>query len=90
MVLAMPNTKPAVVNASALEKVEKLYGNKALCDYGLYLGASIDNAEAISQIAYRSCGLKMYLNTTFGDLKLDRMESWIKRKIRYERRLVNC
>jgi len=82
MVLAMPNTKPAIVNAEALEKTEKLYEQKALCDYGLYLGAGIDNAEAISQVAYRSCGLKMYLNTTFGDLKLDNMESWIKRKIK--------
>jgi len=80
MVLAMPNTKPALTNASVLETTEKLYEKKALCDYGLYLGASIDNAQAISQIAYRSIGLKMYLNTTFGDLKLDNMESWMKRK----------
>lgn len=80
MVLAMPNTKPALMNAAALEKTEKLYEKKALCDYGLYMGASADNAEAISQIAYRSVGLKMYLNTTFGDLKLNSMESWMKRK----------
>jgi hypothetical protein len=44
------------------------------------MGASVDNAQAISQIAYRCIGLKMYLNTTFGDLKLDNMESWMKRK----------
>jgi carbamoyl-phosphate synthase/aspartate carbamoyltransferase/dihydroorotase len=80
MVLVMPNTKPAVTSASVLETVEKLYEQKALCDYGLYLGASIDNAQALSHIAYRSIGLKMYLNTTFGDLKLDNMESWMKRK----------
>ena len=36
MVLAMPNTKPAIVNAEALEKTEKLYEQKALCDYGLF------------------------------------------------------
>ena len=80
MVLAMPNTKPAVTNASVLEMTEKLYEKKALCDYGLYLGASVDNAAAIASIAYRSVGLKMYLNTTFGDLKLDSMEAWMKRK----------
>ncbi len=80
MILAMPNTKPALTNASVLETTEKLYEKKALCDYGLYMGASVDNAQAISQIAYRCIGLKMYLNTTFGDLKLDNMESWMKRK----------
>jgi len=80
MILAMPNTKPALINASVLEATEKLYEKKALCDYGLYMGASVDNAQAISQIAYRCIGLKMYLNTTFGDLKLDNMESWMKRK----------
>lgn len=80
MVLAMPNTKPALINAAVLEKTEKLYEKKALCDYGLYLGAGADNADAISQIAYRSVGMKMYLNTTFGDLKLNNMESWMKRK----------
>jgi len=80
MVLVMPNTKPALTNVSVLETTEKLYEKKALCDYGIYMGASIDNAQAISEIAYRCIGLKMYLNTTFGDLKLDNMESWMKRK----------
>ncbi|CAF4344415.1 unnamed protein product, partial [Rotaria magnacalcarata] len=51
---------------------------KALCDYGLFMGATIDNAKAIVDIAHRCVGLKMYLNTTFGDLKLDNMESWMK------------
>ena len=80
MILAMPNTKPALVNASVLEITEKLYEKKALCDYGLFMGASVDNAPALSKIAHRSVGLKMYLNTTFGDLKLDNMESWMKRR----------
>lgn len=83
MVLAMPNTKPALINAAVLEKTEQLYEKKALCDYGLYMGAGADNAEAIAQIANRSVGLKMYLNTTFGDLKLNNMESWMKRKCDY-------
>ncbi|CAM2704180.1 unnamed protein product [Rotaria socialis] len=78
MVLAMPNTKPALTNETVLEMTEKLYEKKALCDYGLFMGASIDNAKAVVDIAHRCVGLKMYLNTTFGDLKLDNMESWMK------------
>ncbi len=36
MVLTMPNTKPALTNATVLETTEKLYQKKALRDYGLY------------------------------------------------------
>lgn len=77
----MPNTKPALTNATVLDMTEKRYESKALCDYGLFMGASVDNAETITEIANRCVGLKMYLNTTFGDLKLDNMEAWMKRKI---------
>lgn len=77
-ILAMPNTKPALMNASVLEMTEKLYERNALCDYGLFMGASTDNPQEIARIANRSVGLKMYLNSTFGDLKLDSMESWMK------------
>lgn len=80
MILAMPNTKPALVNGSVLEITEKLYETKALCDYGLYFGAGVENAQNIAALAHRSVGLKMYLNATFGDLKLNDMEAWMKRK----------
>jgi carbamoyl-phosphate synthase/aspartate carbamoyltransferase/dihydroorotase len=40
MVCAMPNTNPAVVNEESLKLVENLYEKKALCDYGIYLGAA--------------------------------------------------
>ena len=40
MVCAMPNTNPAVVNEESLKLVEDLFEKKALCDYGIYLGAS--------------------------------------------------
>ena len=80
MVLAMPNTKPALTNASTLKTTEQLYAKKALCDYGLFMGASVDNRQSITEIAHRCVGLKMYLNTTFGDLKLDNMEAWMRRK----------
>ena len=36
----MPNTSPSVVNRETLELVEDLYERKAVCDYGLFLGAT--------------------------------------------------
>lgn len=76
MLLAMPNTNPALVGEPELELVEGLAGKGAVCDYGLYAGATADNAAAVSRIAHRTAGLKMYLNATFGPLKLPDMPSW--------------
>ncbi|CAF1006251.1 unnamed protein product, partial [Didymodactylos carnosus] len=78
MICAMPNTKPPLTNERSLNLTERLYQKKALCDYGLYMGATADNALEASSLASRCVGLKMYLNVTYGDLKLDKMESWMK------------
>ena len=62
MVCAMPNTNPAVIDEESLALVEDLYKNKAVCDYGIFLGATADNSLVIPELASRSCGLKFYLN----------------------------
>ena len=78
MVCAMPNTNPAVIDEESLALVEDLYKNKALCDYGIFLGATADNSLLIPELASRSCGLKLYLNETFNALRMDKMDQWIK------------
>ena len=75
-VLAMPNTQPPVVDAEALEKACDLAGAKARCDYAQYMGAGSDNAAAVAACADRSAGLKLYLNQTYGPLRLDDMSVW--------------
>ena len=45
LVLAMPNTRPPVVDVSTLEESLALARSKALCDYAQYLGAGPGNAE---------------------------------------------
>lgn len=78
MVCAMPNTNPSCVDESTLKQIEDLYAKKAVCDYGLYLGATATNSTEIVDLADRACGLKMYLNETFNALRMDKVESWIK------------
>ena len=73
MVCAMPNTNPACVDEKSLSLIEKLYAQKAVCDYGIFLGATADNSEEIPDLAHRSCGLKMYLNETFNALRMDKV-----------------
>lgn len=50
----------------------------ARCDYGIYLGASIDNYETLPDIADDAVALKMYLNDTYTTLRLDDVSVWMK------------
>lgn len=75
-ILAMPNTNPAITSISALTLVENLSSAKAYCDYGLFLGASADNVKDIATLNSRSCGLKLYLNNTYGPLILNNTIDW--------------
>lgn len=77
MICAMPNTNPPVVDDDSLRLVEDIYAAKALCDYGLFVGATAENANTLPDLASRAFGLKMYLNETFNSLKMDKIEHWI-------------
>ncbi len=77
-VLAMPNTQPPVTNADSLELATEAARKKSRCDYGLYLGAGADNTDILASLAGRAAGLKMYLDQTFGPLRLDDMSLWGK------------
>jgi carbamoyl-phosphate synthase / aspartate carbamoyltransferase / dihydroorotase len=76
MVLAMPNTKPPIFNAESLEMALGAAKEKARCDFAQYAGAGPDNALALEDIASRVAGLKMYLDMTYGELRLDDMTLW--------------
>src|SRR5512143_3779396 len=69
MVLAMPNTKPPIFDASTLELALDAAQQEARCDYAQYLGAGPDNAEIAASLAGRAAALKMYLDLTFGQLR---------------------
>jgi carbamoyl-phosphate synthase/aspartate carbamoyltransferase/dihydroorotase len=77
MLLAMPNTKPPIFDASTLGLALDAAKAKARCDYAQFLGAGPDNAEVVAQLAPRAAGLKMYLDSTFGELCLDDMTLWM-------------
>ena len=83
MVLAMPNTKPPIFDAETLDLAFTAAKRKARCDYGQYVGAGPDNAlrsdgrPSLNEIAHRTAGLKMYLDMTFGELRLDDMTLWV-------------
>jgi carbamoyl-phosphate synthase/aspartate carbamoyltransferase/dihydroorotase len=76
MVLAMPNTKPPIFDTATLDLALEAAHSKARCDYAQFLGAGPDNANVAASLAPRSAGLKMYLDSTFGQLRLDNMTIW--------------
>ena len=76
-ILGMPNTKPPIFDNSTLDLALNAAKQKARCDYGQYVGAGPDNAEILPALASKAAGLKMYLDSTFGELRLDDMTLWM-------------
>ncbi len=75
-VLAMPNTNPTIGDEAALRLALDRAAAGARCDYAQYAGATSTNAGTVHALAPRCAGLKMYLNDTFGDLRLDDLDLW--------------
>ena len=71
-VFDMPNTAPSTIDDARLTDKLARINKSAHCDWGLYFGASqADNSAEYERIAARVCGLKMYNNSTTGDLFID-------------------
>jgi len=69
VVMDMPNTAPPAINHAAFEHKLNRIGATAVCDWGLYFGASQDDNQAeYPLVANRACGLKIYNNATTGTL----------------------
>lgn len=77
-VLVMPNTQPPITDAETLQASLALAAKKACCDYAQYLGGGPQNASAAASLARRAAGLKLYLDQTFGPLRLDDMNLWME------------
>lgn len=68
-VLDMPNTPPETIDPDALARKLAALGAEAVCDWGVYFGASqADNTAHYAAVAEHVCGLKMYNNATTGAL----------------------
>jgi dihydroorotase-like cyclic amidohydrolase len=75
-ILAMPNTKPPIFDASTLDLALEAARQKARCDYAQFVGAGPGNADILPSLAPKAAGMKMYLDSTFGELRLDDMTLW--------------
>jgi carbamoyl-phosphate synthase/aspartate carbamoyltransferase/dihydroorotase len=48
--------------------------SKAYCDYGIFLGAGDGNVQIAGELIDQVCGMKMYLDQTYGPLRLDTLQ----------------
>lgn len=77
-ILAMPNTRPPVTDPATLQASLTAAQSKARCDYAQFLGAGPDNLPHLLALAHQAAGLKMYLDQTYGPLRLDDMLLWME------------
>lgn len=72
-VLDMPNTEPPTSTPRRLQEKVDLARAKAVCDVGLFVGATVADLDAYLPAATRACGLKIYVNETFGSLRIEEL-----------------
>jgi dihydroorotase len=72
-VLAMPNTTPPLSDPSIIEETRQKAATTIRCDAGLFAGASPGDIGLLASCAPQTIGLKIYLNDTFGPLRVDEL-----------------
>lgn len=74
-ILAMPNTTPPLSSPETLGATRKLASTAILIDTGLLVGASPDQLDVLVECAPYTVALKIYLNDTFGPLRVDDLQT---------------
>ena len=77
MILDMPNTTPPLVDTAAMDRKRALVERHALCDVGSFIGATVTNADEAASLAGRASGLKIYLDQTYGPLRMHSLSALI-------------
>ncbi len=80
-VLDMPNNDPPTIDEETLNEKRKMVDVETLVNYGLFVGATDENAETVGKIK-GTAGVKAYLGSSTGNLLLDA-------KIYFEKLLEN-
>jgi carbamoyl-phosphate synthase/aspartate carbamoyltransferase/dihydroorotase len=70
-VLAMPNTTPPLSITAVMAETATQAKNDIYCDLGLFAGASPEDIAQLPQLAPYAKALKIYLNDTFGPLRVE-------------------
>ncbi len=78
MVLGMPNTSPPITTAAVMDDVHQLIARDAVCDVGMFGGASTADIAHLPTLGTKAKALKIYLNDTFGKLRVDEVPTLVQ------------
>lgn len=70
-VFDMPNNVAAVTTQAILEEKITSARGQVVCDIGFHFGSLGDNLGEFAKVQDKVCGLKLYLNVTTGNYKID-------------------
>lgn len=72
--LEMPNTKPETIDQARLEEKLARAAATSLVNYGFYIGATPHNLADLKS-ASRTCGIKIFIGSSTGNLLVDDQEA---------------
>jgi dihydroorotase len=77
-VMDMPNTNPPVIDMESLDAKREIAKEKAVCNFGLYIGATPDNIDQLAELCSQPdvVGVKIYMGSSTGSLLVDKVEYW--------------
>ncbi|RJR31640.1 dihydroorotase [Candidatus Parcubacteria bacterium] len=71
VVLDMPNTRPPLTTEDLLVEKRKTVQNDSLINYGFHFAATVDNLDEIKKVKNKVTSIKIFLNYSTGDLKIE-------------------
>lgn len=88
LVLGMPNTTPPLSTPEAMAQSRRAAAATICCDAGLFAGAAPADIDRLPEVARDAVALKIYLNDTFGRLRVNEVpdlvacfERWPREKL---------
>ena len=73
-VMAMPNTQPPLVTLERWQAVQQQAQREGLCDVDMFCGAVLDSKRELPALGRNAPALKVYLDSTYGLLKVENLE----------------
>ncbi len=77
-VMAMPNTKPPLTDLETWQRYQAQAGFEELCPVYLYCGVTRDTLEQLPRLGRAAKALKVYLDPTYGQMKVDNEEDLLR------------
>jgi dihydroorotase len=76
-VFDMPNTSPAVTDATTLAWKQAYVERESFCDFGIYIGATRQNTPELAHLERQDgvCAIKLFAGSSTGDLMVEDDES---------------